>query len=403
MSVENWRTQYPVLVPEVGSSGAIGVIRSLGRAGYPVHAVSEDADAVGLHSRFAAARVVHPAYGSPQYLPWLREYVRAQGIKAVIPSEGFWLAVHPSIDEFRGLCPDAPDPKILYRCFSKCDVAERFDADPDPRLRENLPRTWVLHRGDEIPASVRAWRDYPLYLKVDAVHTSTRLDGFIERIDAPEALAGAVSDARRRAPVCLLQSSIPGRKACYNVLIRDSRVLAETMCLATHENPHSGGLTSLRHSWWDDRIAADARRRLSALGWTGVAMVEYKYEAAGDRFWFLELNSRYWAALNLDLIAGVDFPRLQLDSFFGRDIPTYTTARKPLRCRLTFPADAGYVLSRVRDGQVSVSTKLWTIVEFLLLFLDPRVKSDMLFPKDRMLYARFLGRFLAGLLRRRAV
>jgi hypothetical protein len=402
-SVMSWRAKYPVLVPEVASSGAIGVVRSLGRAGYPVHAVSEEPDAVGLHSRYAKARAVHPPYRSPEYLPWLRQYVRNEGIRAVIPSEGFWLAVRPRVDEFRDLCPDAPDLDVVYRCFSKSDVAERFEADPDPRLRADLPKTWVLRRGGTVPASLREWRAYPLYLKVDAVHTPSRFDGFIERMDVPEVLDRAVAAALEQAPVCIVQAAVPGRKACYNVLVRNSRILAETMCLASHENPHSGGLTSLRHIWWDDRIAADARRRLSALGWTGVAMVEYKYEAAGDRFWFLELNSRYWAALNLDLLADVDFPRLQVDSFFGRDIPPYTTTRRPLRSRLTFPADAGYMLSRVRDRQVPVRTKLCTLVEFLLLFLDPRVKSDMLFPRDRMLYGRFLGRFLIGLLRRRAV
>ena len=33
-----WRRDLPVLVAEAGTMGAIGVIRSLGRAGYPVHA-----------------------------------------------------------------------------------------------------------------------------------------------------------------------------------------------------------------------------------------------------------------------------------------------------------------------------------------------------------------------------
>jgi hypothetical protein len=35
------------------SVGALAVIRSLGRAGYPVHAVSQDRDAIGMRSRFA--------------------------------------------------------------------------------------------------------------------------------------------------------------------------------------------------------------------------------------------------------------------------------------------------------------------------------------------------------------
>ena len=48
MTTDNgWRRELPVLVPEAETLGAIGVIRSLGRAGYPVHACAV-AEALGL-------------------------------------------------------------------------------------------------------------------------------------------------------------------------------------------------------------------------------------------------------------------------------------------------------------------------------------------------------------------
>lgn len=396
----NWRGEYPIFVPEVASSGAIAVVRSLGRAGYPVHAVCDDADAVGLHSRYAGHRAIHPPYESDEYLPWLRDYLRQKEIKAIVPSEGFWLATWGHGEEFRALCPDVRSLDRVYLCISKCSVADRWQSHPDPRLRGHLPETWVLRKGEDLPESLRRWREYPLYLKVDSLHTPSRVAGFVQRIDSATVLEVAVGAALAKAPVCLVQQTVPGRKACYNVLLKDDRVVAETMCLASHENPHSGGLTALRRTWWHDAMAQDARRRVRALGWTGVAMVEYKYEARQDRFWFVELNSRFWAALNLDLMAGVDFPRLQLDSFFRPDPPPYTTTRRPLRCRFTFPADAGYMLSRARDRRVSIVSRVWAVVQFFFLFLDPTLKSDMLFPGDRMLYPRFVGRFVTGLVRR---
>lgn len=54
------RRQRPLLVPQAGSLGAIGVIRSLGLAGYPVHACASSSKALGLKSRYAHRAFVHP-------------------------------------------------------------------------------------------------------------------------------------------------------------------------------------------------------------------------------------------------------------------------------------------------------------------------------------------------------
>ena len=62
------RGSVPVLVPQAGSLGAVGVIRSLGRAGYPVHACAESADALGLHSRWVRTARVQPAPASEEPL-----------------------------------------------------------------------------------------------------------------------------------------------------------------------------------------------------------------------------------------------------------------------------------------------------------------------------------------------
>ena len=91
------RSSIPVLVPQAGSLGAIGVIRSLGRAGYPVHACADSPDALGLASRFVRSARVHPPPASPEFLPWVRETVRALGIRAIVPSESFLLGLRSAL------------------------------------------------------------------------------------------------------------------------------------------------------------------------------------------------------------------------------------------------------------------------------------------------------------------
>ena len=389
----------PVLVFEAQAIGMIGVIRSLGRAGYQVHAASARADAPGLQSRYASRKAVHPAYHEPAFLPWLHDYVRTEQIAAIVPSEAFLLAIEPVYAQYRRLLPDAPPADVLYRCFAKADVEQHFAQHSDALLRTQLPHAAVVYRGQALPdAGQFAQWQWPLYVKTDGRHADRDHAAGVKAVRTPAALADALTQALCTHNRCQLQETVPGVKATVNLWRHQGEFRAESMCVAMHENPHTGGLTAYRKIWWHEAMLADAKRRLQALDWQGVAMVEYKYDAASGRFWFLELNARYWNALNLDLLAGKDFPRWQLDAFFGK-ATVLDQGPGPLgfRARYTVPADIGYVMSRCRDQQVPLQKKIWALIEFVLLALNPAVRSDLLFPGDRGLYWRAWREFLRKL------
>ena len=101
MSVD--RRAHAVLVPQAQAIGMIGVIRSLGAAGYRVHAVSSDAEALGLQSALTTHSAVHPDYTNPAFLPWLDDYLAKHDISAIVPSEGFLLAIESAYDRYRAL------------------------------------------------------------------------------------------------------------------------------------------------------------------------------------------------------------------------------------------------------------------------------------------------------------
>lgn len=388
-----------VLVFEAQAIGMIGVIRSLGRAGYRVHAASARADAPGLHSRYARIAVQHPAYASGEFLSWLQQYVATQSIAAIVPSEAFLLTIEPVYEQYRALLPDAADKAVLYRCFGKADVQQFFAEHASPQLREQMPQARVIRRNDVLPTSAElaAWR-WPLYVKTDARYADRDREAGVKAVRTPEALSSALAAALASHDRCQLQETVPGVKATVNLWRHHGEFHAESMCVAMHENPHTGGLTAYRKIWWHEAMLADAKRRLQALNWQGVAMVEYKWDAATGQFWFLELNARYWNALNLDLLAGKDFPRWQLDAFFDKaTVQDQGPGPLGFRARYTVPADLGYLMSRCRDPQVSVPKKIWAVLEFFGLMLNPAVHSDLWFPGDRRLYWRAWRDFLRKL------
>jgi predicted ATP-grasp superfamily ATP-dependent carboligase len=383
--------QVPVLVAEAQSMGGVAVIRSLGRAGYQVHALGDKPDALGFYSRFAAAHAVGPDCDDPAFVPWFREYVARHRIRVIIPSEGILLSLRSALDEFAPLLPVSTDTAALYRGLSKvdlfCFLAKESGAG------SNIPPSTIVER-ELPPGDLSLLGPGPYYIKGDACYATDPITtGKVYRVARKDALPERLGEALHHYKRVLVQGHVPGQGVGVFFLRWRGEVLAEFMHRRVHEVPHTGGVSSFRESWWHAAVRDDALAKLEALDWEGVAMMEYRWEPDTDCFHFIEMNGRFWGSLHLALFAGIDFPALLVDAMLGRPVPPARIFPQGLRCRYTFPKEFQYVWSRLSDGRLSPASKLWTVAEFFLLSLDPRVRSDLLFPADRGLYWRRLARF----------
>ncbi len=378
-----------ILVPEAHSIAGVGCIRSLGRAGHRVIACAQSCDALGLASRYAAVPLVAPAYSDAgTFERWLGDAVRVHQIDAIIPSEGLLLALRPILARYLPLMPLAGAPERMLASLSKYDLFERFARSADPRLEENLPGHVLVERGHEALAEPALARlRPPLYLKVDGVHATGNQGSEVRRFERPGLLREALPDTLRRYAKCIVQEHVEGVGVGAFFLRWQGEVNAVLMHRRLHEVPYTGGQSSLRETWWHDAIHADAARRMEALDWEGVGMLEYRWNPATGAFWLMEFNARFWGSLHLALFAGVDFPALLIDAWRGggRTVPTPPAG---LRCRLTFPKEVEYVASRLKSQSLGPAAKLGSAIEFFLLGLDPRVRSDLWFPGDTGLYWR---------------
>ncbi len=388
---------------EAETIGAIGVIRSLGRAGYPVHACAQTPEALGLRSRYCRATAVCPAYRQPEFLDWLRRYLRDHQIRAIVPSEGFLLGIRPAYAEFASLLPLPAREDVLYRGLSKADVYRTLtSAGQDVGV--NLPPSLCLAVSDpDVSEPGLARLGCPLFLKVDGCHSRSGEPGLVMRARTVAEAAEALAALRKRFEKVLVQGFVPGRGVGTFFLVWDGEILAEFQHRRIHEVPHTGGVSSFRESYVHPAIRDDAVKKIRCLGWRGVGMLEYRLDEATGRNYFIEFNGRFWGSLHLSLFAGVDFPALLLDVFHGhpQPPPVYSLG---VRCRNTFPQEVQYVRSRLKDRRLSVGARAKSVLEFVLLSVDPRVHNDLLYPGDRGLWfvamRRSLGPLLAGLARR---
>jgi hypothetical protein len=52
----------------------------------------------------------------------------------------------------------------------------------------------------------------------------------------------------------------------------------------------------------------------------------------------------------------------------------------------------------MNDGSLPLWRRVWPIAEFFLLGLDPRIRSDLLYPGDRALYVKMMRQSVAKFL-----
>jgi hypothetical protein len=163
-----------------------------------------------------------------------------------------------------------------------------------------------------------------------------------------------------------------------------------------HQSPSRGRFGSLRTSWHHPELTHNAKEKLRMMDRQAAAMVEYQWDPATDSLRCIELNARFWGCfLHHGLYRGVDFPRLLVDGFLGRPPEPEVSYHDEPRSRLIVPAETGYVQGPASAIPRSASASgCGPVIELLLLRFNPRIRSDLLWPGDRMLYSRAAAHFV---------
>lgn len=388
-----------ILVPDAQTRASLAAIRSLGRAGYDVHAASADERALGLKSRYANAAVIHPSYDDPIFRDWLRDYTGRHDIVMIVPSEGILLALRPAFDEFRKFLPVTDNQAALYRGFSKTETVRAFmDADPALGLMQHHPASTLvdlskISSGVALPESTSGYFVKAENEKPAPAEIGSTVDGLGFAADSNEATA-LLDAMSQRWNAALVQEACSGVQVGVSVLMDKGKALAVSCVRDCHPVPHSNGTMSLRESCWLPEIADDTIRRLTHLEWQGCAMGEYRYEPESGAFNLIEINFRYWQYLHLDLWAGMDFPKYQAEWFLEGKRNFDVAPRLGVKCRDTWPGEVAQLVNELRRPDLPASARLGAVVGFAARFFNPAIHQDFNFPGDRAMYFRVLSQYI---------
>ena len=238
----------------------------------------------------------------------------------------------------------------------------------------------------------------PYFIKSDRAYHFNNSEALLKRVDTSQSAFEEIVQGLNQFEAVLFQGWVGGMKAASAFCLHNNSLLAQSGVLGLRTYPHRGGMMSLRQSWHHEVLFKETLSWLRILQWHGVAMVECKWDPKTDRFWLIEINSRFYGYLHLDLYSGVDMPRIQMDAHFGKISTKIPSQQVDIQCRLVVPTDTGYLLSKFRDSSIRQSEKIISTLRFMLDFLNPLMRSDLLYPGDRKIYfMQWLQIFQVGL------
>jgi protein-tyrosine-phosphatase len=244
-----------------------------------------------------------------------------------------------------------------------------------------VPQSILVQGLDELDAAA-AQLAYPLVVKPSrsmGANAGQRMQLAVSYARHARELRNQVEHALRFGQV-LLQERFEGEGVGVELIADQGRVQYLFQHRRLHEVPLTGGGSSLRVSEPVVPALADASKRLiEALGWHGVAMVEFKYAPATGEFRLMEINGRFWGSLPLAVAAGADFPVMLHELLTTGRVAPRMPARQGIVCRqLSRDIDwLEHVLRRAAPPGLARLPGWRRVLLDTLLVLSPRHRFDV--------------------------
>jgi predicted ATP-grasp superfamily ATP-dependent carboligase len=308
-----------ILLPINDSGSSLSCLRSLGKRGIHTVAVSEHEDRPAFASRYCDESIITP---SPYddlvaYKDALLRIAERPDVRTIIPHremDSYVLAKYQ--DEFEehviSLWPSFEQVQTVHDRLRLAEAArEAGIAIPETRSFDDIddwdrelivkPRYSIL-TGDY----VHSLSPTDCEGKMEPIYISPGTEPDLETIQAKMHKGG------HQAPdhIPIVQELVRDTRTEYGFrgLCDTGESMLECQKLQIRGKSYAGGASVFRETMYDPQIEEMGQTILEHLDWHGLASVQFLRDPESGEYKFTEINPRVWASLEMDILAGADFP-----------------------------------------------------------------------------------------------
>ncbi|HWP82705.1 MAG TPA: hypothetical protein VNN76_08625 [Bacteroidota bacterium] len=320
-------TAMPVVVLKLEHYGSLGIMRSLGRLGIPVHGVDGNAEASASASRFCRMMYVWDIDSEPPQasVKKLQQIACEIGQAILIPTSDettLFVAEWRKELEQAGFIFPKQDPILVRQLWDKKRMYFLAQKHGIPTAETFFPQSRrevvELIRRIEFPVMLKGINGGLLERqtgkKMVLVHCARELLETYEAMEDPQ------------QQNLMVQEYIPGGDDF--VWMFNGYFNSQSECLLgftgkkIRQNPVHTGMTSLGICLHNSLVAETSKRFMKAIGYQGILDIGYRFDQRDGKYKVLDVNPRIGATFRLFVgQQGMDVARAMYLDLTGQPVP----------------------------------------------------------------------------------
>ena len=336
------------------------ILKSLAERGVPVH--------VGDASRIAMCRVAKGAasftrYRSPykdpsQFVDDVVEAVARTGSRILIPGHEDALVIARHRDRFpeRVAVPLA-DASLMARLTNKRTTVEMAE-----QAGVSVPATYVPASLDDLAAHAKTLR-FPVIIKTQIGNSGKGVFRATNPRECTERYASLVRSFRlSNEHWPMIQEFVEGDGYGVCLLYNRGELRASFCERYIRSKDGAFGTSVFRESVDAPHLVEQAVTLMRGTDWHGVVHLDFIFDPKSSRSALIEVNPRFWGALDLAVRSGVDFPWLLYRLAVDGDVAPVTSYRTGVTSRWIV-GEMMHVFNHLRRGRFA---RAWAAVRAIL-------------------------------------
>ena len=310
-----------VLITDGENRSSLAATRSLSGKGHKIIVSGKKKQNISSASKYCikAYKTKDPLRDGDDYIDNIVKIINKEKIDVVLPMS------EPTIyllNEYHHVipksaiiaCPEQEKVNLIFDKYKLFKLAASCDVP--------IPATVFINNREELPAKEGQLPEFPLVVKPGMSRIRTKA-GFLAAgvmyVHNLDELKTLYSHEEVLKYPSMIQEKIVGPGTGLFTLFDGKKHLALFSHKRLREKPPWGGVSVVCQSVsLDDKMVEASKKLLSAVGWRGVAMVEFKRDLRDGTAKLMEINGRFWGSLQLAISSGVDFPNLFIDYLVGK-------------------------------------------------------------------------------------
>lgn len=397
-----------MIVLDGNQRSALAAVRSLGKRGIAVTVGAESQPSLASVSRYCRTSFLYPSpYQDPAgFIAEVQRQVLEGDVPLLFPMTDVTVSeVLKNAVKFKDIS-QIPFPRYSqYNTASNKEhlflLAKRIGI-PVPRTVFNVSK-----KDTECVIQEAKNLGFPLIIKpaFSRVHTENGwINTSVHYANSANELNIILNKTSFRKFPFIIQERIEGPGVGVFFLLHNGEILAQFAHRRLREKPPSGGVSVLCEGIEPPPEALEAAKKLlRALDWSGVAMVEFKWDKRENLPKLMEINARFWGSLQLAVSSGVDFPYLLYCLVKGEKMSRPGPYKTGVKSRWEF-GDLDHLLIRLKNNSRDLllpedaPPKFTVLRNFLQDFVRPSVRHEVFRPDDPSPFFHEAKQYLTDLL-----